>query len=46
MYNRSADVDTNLITKICRGSRDRHRGILQSELDNGVFDDKFKSSEI
>jgi hypothetical protein len=42
MYNRSADVDTNLTTKTCRGSWDGHFGILQSELDNGVFDDKFK----
>lgn len=36
MFNRSADVDTDLAVKTCSG-RDR-RGILQEELDKGTFD--------
>lgn len=36
MFNRSADVDTDLAVKTCSG-RDR-RGIFQEELDKGTFD--------
>lgn len=41
MFNRSADVDTDLAVKT-RSGRDRH-GILQEELDKGGvwYDNKF-----
>lgn len=37
MYNRSADIDTDLTVKTCSGSRERNHGIFQEEFDKGAF---------
>lgn len=36
MYNRSADIDTDLTVKTCSGSWERN-GIFQEEFDKGAF---------